>query len=355
MVLKSISHDVANFVIDLIAQVMAVRLAPEDLLPLLPQLSEGLLIWIGDSKNRFKSKIRTIVERLVRRCGYDAVAAAVPKEHAALLEHIRREQGREDKRKRAGSVASGAPGREAAAPHGAWDHDEVFSVGGTTAAGGARGRAARSERDGGRGGAAARSEATGRSARRRVGGAAGSGADFGGGEEGPLDLMDESQMRRRLLRRSAGSGGRVEEDDGDYGRGADGRIMVTEDGGKRKRGDGEEGLEGGDEDVPYSQSGRSARSASARSGRGGGKAAHGAGGKEHGGERFRAKKAAGDVSRQGGVQPYAYWPMDAKMLNRREAKKRTARTGLDRVVSAAKAGAAAAGGRKGGGARKGRQ
>jgi ribosomal RNA-processing protein 12 len=65
-------------------------------------------------------------------------------------------------------------------------------------------------------------------------------------------------------------------------------------------------------------------------------------GKEHTGDRFRAKKAEGDVSRQGGVQPYAYWPMDAKLLNRREAKKRDARKGLDRVVSAAKAGARAA-------------
>jgi len=35
--------------------------------------------------------VRTIVERLARRCGYDAVAAAMPAGDKRLLQHIRRE------------------------------------------------------------------------------------------------------------------------------------------------------------------------------------------------------------------------------------------------------------------------
>ncbi len=35
--------------------------------------------------------MRTIVERLARRCGYDAVAAAMPAGDKRLLQHIRRE------------------------------------------------------------------------------------------------------------------------------------------------------------------------------------------------------------------------------------------------------------------------
>lgn len=40
------------------------------------------------------------------------------------------------------------------------------------------------------------------------------------------------------------------------------------------------------------------------------------------------------------MEPYAYWPLDLKMLNRRPSKKADAREGLDSVVKAARAGAA---------------
>lgn len=40
------------------------------------------------------------------------------------------------------------------------------------------------------------------------------------------------------------------------------------------------------------------------------------------------------------VEPYAYWPLDRKMLNRRSAKQSSAKRGLDQVVSAAKVGSA---------------
>lgn len=39
---------------------------------------EGLLVWSDDSKNRFRAKIRSIVERLVRRLGEDTVRAMMP-------------------------------------------------------------------------------------------------------------------------------------------------------------------------------------------------------------------------------------------------------------------------------------
>lgn len=39
------------------------------------------------------------------------------------------------------------------------------------------------------------------------------------------------------------------------------------------------------------------------------------------------------------MEPYAYWPLDRKMLNRRSAKQTTAKRGLDQVVNAVKVGA----------------
>ena len=43
--------------------------------------------------------MRVIVERLARRCGYDAVAAAIPEADRKLLTHIRKERVRKDGRR----------------------------------------------------------------------------------------------------------------------------------------------------------------------------------------------------------------------------------------------------------------
>jgi ribosomal RNA-processing protein 12 len=57
--------------------------------------------------------------------------------------------------------------------------------------------------------------------------------------------------------------------------------------------------------------------------------------------RFKSKgKAGGDTKGKSKVEPYAYWPLDRKLLNRRPAKKAAAKQGLDRVVRSAKTGAA---------------
>lgn len=58
-------------------------------------------------------------------------------------------------------------------------------------------------------------------------------------------------------------------------------------------------------------------------------------GKEHSGKRFAASKrgAGGDVKGKSKVEPYAYWPLDRKMLNRRMAKKSEAKHGLSEIIS----------------------
>ena len=50
-------------------------------------------------------------------------------------------------------------------------------------------------------------------------------------------------------------------------------------------------------------------------------------------------RAGGDV-KGGGVEPYAYWPLDRKMLNRRQQKSRGAKKGLQKIIAAAQEGAA---------------
>jgi ribosomal RNA-processing protein 12 len=79
------------------------RMPVEVLLPWLGPMQEGMLLWAEDSKNKFKLKVRTVLERLVRRCGVEAVAAATPEGDARLLIHIRKQQARKERR-RSGSV-----------------------------------------------------------------------------------------------------------------------------------------------------------------------------------------------------------------------------------------------------------
>jgi ribosomal RNA-processing protein 12 len=56
----------------------------------------------------------------------------------------------------------------------------------------------------------------------------------------------------------------------------------------------------------------------------------------HTGDRYKAK-GGGDVRRKGEkLQPYAYWPLDAKLLNRRNSKRGEARDTLSGVVKSSK-------------------
>ena len=324
-------------------KVAAVRLPVEQLHTHLGDLLPALLVWAHDSKNRFKAKVRAVVERLVRRCGAAAVGEHVPGEHAALVAHVRRQQAREERRKKGGASEAdtqaprgGEPSARGGGGGGArsrWDGTELFS---------------RDGRGGGRQAMSVRS--AGRAASRqpldvRLGGRTGRGR---GGDDEPMDLLDEGTMRSALGRSATtrlrgvfddsdddlggdqGGGG----DGGAYVRAADGRLLISEEqgGGKRRR---EDRLEEGDDGR--SVGGKSRRSSGGRSGgeRSGKRVRTGP--SQHSAAAFRSSKkdAGGDVSRTG-VQPYAYWPMDAKLLNRRAGRRRSARAGLDSVVRAVK-------------------
>ena len=55
------------------------------------------------------------------------------------------------------------------------------------------------------------------------------------------------------------------------------------------------------------------------------------------GKEFKSKKGAGgDTQGKQKLEPYAYWPMDPKLLNRRHVKNTAARKGLKKVVAKAR-------------------
>jgi ribosomal RNA-processing protein 12 len=374
------------------------RLPAEELRPFVPAILEGILLWAEDSKNKFRLKVRVIMERLARRCGFEALEASVPESHRPLLTHIRKEAARRERKGREGQSEmdwEGAEEEDTKSRASRWASD-VFSddSGGEEGRGRASegGRTARTAKTAGartQGGKTARSGGTAAG-----GGAGGAGRRLPSGGD-PLDLLDASTSRR-LVRaagkagaRPAGRGRGEEGDDGpEFGRGEGGRMVIREEegegGGKRKRAAGEDhGMDSGDSDfedlkgfsglelalrgsksvaqapsIAASLGGRSrgARTEGGRSRGGrteggrsrdgrteGGRSAPGdRRGAQHSGDRFKAKGkgAAGDVKGGSRVEPYAYWPLDRKLLNRRAQKTRSAKQGLDRIVTAAKEGAA---------------
>nr|ODO02374.1 ribosomal RNA-processing protein 12 [Cryptococcus depauperatus CBS 7855] len=83
------------------SKVAIVSLPVEALRPHLPGLVQGLLGWVHDHKNHFKSKTVHIFERLIRRFGFDEVFANAGDKHEErkVLQTIKKRKERAKKRK----------------------------------------------------------------------------------------------------------------------------------------------------------------------------------------------------------------------------------------------------------------
>merc|ERR1719515_451675 len=107
----------------------------------------------------------------------------------------------------------------------------------------------------------------------------------------------------------------------------DGRLIVREErDGKRRRDDSEDDSDGGSDGGRTARTARTARTSNTR---------RTSRTELSRGDKFRSKKAQGDA-KKGALEPFAYWPMDRKMLNRRKAKQKVAQKELGKVVRSAK-------------------
>lgn len=92
---------------------------PEDLVrPNLKSLLENLLRWSHEHTGHFKSKVKHIIERLIRRFGFDTIEQNFPEEDKKLLTNIRKTKARakrraveEEEEAAAASSASGVNAR----------------------------------------------------------------------------------------------------------------------------------------------------------------------------------------------------------------------------------------------------
>jgi ribosomal RNA-processing protein 12 len=67
------------------AKVAVVCLSPELLRRYMKAFISNLLLWSGDTRNRFRLKVKVVLERLMRRTSYEEVLEATPEEHRKLI------------------------------------------------------------------------------------------------------------------------------------------------------------------------------------------------------------------------------------------------------------------------------
>ena len=109
---------------------------PEDIIkPRLDALIPGIFSWAHEHKARFRSKIKNILERAIRRFGFEMIEQYAPDEDKKLLAHIRKTRERRKKKKKShdadgddDSVAGGgaAPTNGTSKPRFESEYDEAL-------------------------------------------------------------------------------------------------------------------------------------------------------------------------------------------------------------------------------------
>lgn len=142
----------------------------------------------------------------------------------------------------------------------------------------------------------------------------------------PLDLLDR-QRTRAALRSAAGAKRKPElfdEPEID----TEGRLIVREDNVRPKK---ERNHSSGNNlDTRSQTSGRSSANSLAKSNKKRQKTTDS--GWAYTGGEYTSKKASGDIKKKDKFEPYAYWPLDRKLLNRRAEHKASARKGMASVM-----------------------
>lgn len=144
-------------------------------------------------------------------------------------------------------------------------------------------------------------------------------------EDEPLDLLDR-QRTRSALRSSENLKRKMESDDGPE-IDDDGRLIIRDEAesykGKPSEPDSDARSEAGSYLSVDSKKTQKRRKTS--------ESGWAATGKE-----YASKKAGGDLKRKDKLEPYAYWPLDRKMMSRRPEHRAAARKGISSVVKMTK-------------------
>ncbi|KAI1471825.1 NUC173-domain-containing protein [Daldinia caldariorum] len=80
-------------------KVCVISLPTEMMIPRLPSMVPNLMVWAHEHKGHFRAKVKHIIERMVRRFGFDAVNRNCPEIDRKLLTNIRKTKERSKRRK----------------------------------------------------------------------------------------------------------------------------------------------------------------------------------------------------------------------------------------------------------------
>lgn len=99
---REIVRSVLGFV-----KVCIISLPVDMMLPRFATLVPNLMVWSHEHKAHFKAKVKHIVERMIRRFGYDAVERFVPEDDKKLVVNIRKTRDRRKRQKDAAVTEGG--------------------------------------------------------------------------------------------------------------------------------------------------------------------------------------------------------------------------------------------------------
>ncbi|WCJ42841.1 ARM repeat superfamily protein [Euphorbia peplus] len=290
----------------------------------LRSLVEGILKWQGNTKSHFKAKVKHLLEMLVRKCGMDAVKAVMPEEHMRLLTNIRKIKERKEK-KLANSDADSEEvrshlSRATTSRISKWNHSKIFSDFGEEDSEDSDAEYMGAKTVSGRESKGSKSKAASlRSKKLRKSEKSLPDDLFDQLEDEPLDLLDRHKTRSAL--RSSGHLKRKQESDDEMEIDSEGRLIIHE-GGKPKK----EKPSYTDSDARSETGSQVRRKAQKRQ-----KTSDS--GWAYTGKEYSSKKAGGDVKKKDKLEPYAYWPLDRKMMSRRPEQRAAARKGMASVVN----------------------
>ncbi|ONH97511.1 hypothetical protein PRUPE_7G193800 [Prunus persica] len=287
----------------------------------LKSMVEGLLKWQDATKTHFKAKVKLLLEMLVKKCGLDAVKAVMPQEHMKLLTNIRKIKERKDRK--LGSKSEEARSQVSKATTSRlsrWNHTKIFSDfdDDETEDSDTENMDAKTVL-GKRGKAFSQLKSKASSLRRTKKNL------LDQLEDEPLDLLDR-QRTRSALRSSENLKRKMESDDGPE-IDDDGRLIIRDEAESYKRKPSEPHSDARSEAGSY----LSVDSKKTQKRRKTSESGWAATGKE-----YASKKAGGDLKRKDKLEPYAYWPLDRKMMSRRPEHRAAARKGISSVVKMTK-------------------
>ncbi|KAK1418640.1 hypothetical protein QVD17_27785 [Tagetes erecta] len=272
---------------------------------------EALLSWQSSNKNHFKAKVKQLLEMLIKKCGLEAVKEVMPEEHMKLLTNIRKINERKERKHSANTEETKSRLSKATTSRlSRWNHTKIFSdLGDEETENGNFEDMTYSGRQSMLN--SKKSSLKSKRTKKRL-----AEDSYEQLDDEPLDLLDREKTRSSL--RSSDSLKRKLQSDDEPEIDADGRLIITEDDRSFKK---EITATGSDSDVrSVASRKKEKRRKTSQSGW------------AYTGSDYTSKKAGGDLKRKGKFEPYAYWPLDRKMVSRRPEQRAVARKGMSSVV-----------------------